>query len=627
MRRRLRSAGQAGFSLTEMIIVMLVMIIIFSIGYMSFRDLLTRDEREREALEGLDNLSDAIASFRITHGVYPTPYFWLDGEAAPPAEYDGVYDRRLYQVYKDNPIVLIERQTDPYIDATTPLRDAPWLDNDFQYYRGFEWKEVAAGVPNYPNPYRYRVLDYYLCWSVGENHKADGPGTLYFDTAANSWKGDPTDAAHARPDGSRPTWWWNTATHQIQKAAGNDDLIRWGKDEAAQMPIDQHPLADSPGAMSYPQEPRSPSVLVRHGKDLEARFVELQGDYAYISDFNQGLKVLRVKPARESFYDPDTGAAFVDGEVRYAGYDNNWPIYGLAVAGNYVYEARHSSGLSLVLSRGLKEHNFELAELTALPTQQDLTVADGSIEDIFLSGYYAYLVNYWGEGANFWPPDWGALGALTDRAVPGIRIVNVSDPGSALTIAKTLPLWQARAAVTSGGKLYVSCRNSVDGRTDALEIYDIRAQEEPQFLGRYPEAGSGTVLDGLPKNLAVIGDKAYMVTYAEPGASVNPKLYVISVQDPTDPQLLTQVVLPRESINVYATDKYAYCACGDLGKFQLVPIFDKLIPKINYRWATGASENATMDVQDIYLKGDLAYLACRNLAGNDVGLRILHLGY
>ncbi len=259
----------------------------------------------------------------------------------------------------------------------------------------------------------------------------------------------------------------------------------------------------------------------------EAAAVSVQGDYAFVAAFDDGLRVVDVSdPANPK-------------EVGHC--DTPGLAWGIFVSGSYAYVADEGSLCVIDVSD------------PANPYEAGYYVTPGNPHAVFISGPYAYVA---------------ARGY-------GLRVIDISDPSNPHEVGEsdgTYSLWNLGVFV-SGSYAY----KAIAGHTAAtlwsgLRVVDISNPSNPYEVGVY-EATAGFF------DVFVLGSYAYVA--AADG------LRVIDVSDPFHPHEVGYCYTPGKAQAVWVVGDYAYVAAYDAG-LRIIDISNPNNPKeVTYHDALG----------------------------------------
>jgi len=241
----------------------------------------------------------------------------------------------------------------------------------------------------------------------------------------------------------------------------------------------------------------------------QARSVAVAGDYAYLADNDDGLRIYDIS-------DPTNPLSIA--------HTNNAPnSRGVAVSGNYVYLASLFDGLRI----------YDVSDPTN-PINIGHTNDGGGAWSVVVSGDYAYLADT-ADGLQVFdvsnPADPQLVGGATNGAPArdvvlsgnyayvaghsaGLFVYDISDPTHPMGIGQTNNGGQALGVAVSGDYLYLA--NSSDG----LRVYDVSNPANPENIGHIAAAG-------IAESVVVADGYAYMAEHGD--------LRAYDVRDPANP--------------------------------------------------------------------------------------------
>ncbi len=194
----------------------------------------------------------------------------------------------------------------------------------------------------------------------------------------------------------------------------------------------------------------NPSLVGTYNTPGVAYDVHVSGDYAYVADSGQGLRIIDVSvpqtPTLVGFY----GTSDVS--------------YGIFVSGSYAYVADGYDGLRVL----------DVSNPTS-PTLVGTYETNRAIH-VHVSGAYAYVADY----------------------SSGLKIIDISNPASP-TLTGSYDTYRARDVYSSGNYAYVA------DDTAGLLVFDVSNPASPSQIGTYNTAGSafGVKVSG---NYAYVAD-------------------------------------------------------------------------------------------------------------------------
>jgi|GEM_PF-2888022 len=214
--------------------------------------------------------------------------------------------------------------------------------------------------------------------------------------------------------------------------------------------------------------------------DIDGRAVDVDvnddGDYAYVADFEFGLRVIGI---------PSVAAPSVVGNL------STDAALGVAVEGDYVYLADGNSGLRVI----------NIVNPVA-PLEVGVYNTAGYSRDVVVSGNYAYVAD----------------------SHNGVVVVDISTPASPIEVGAYNTIGSAFGVDVAGQYLYVADYNA------GLRVFDISDPTEPQYLGYYlaPDDDYHYDSDPVAQRVLVEGDFAY-VAYGIAG------LRIVDISTPSSP--------------------------------------------------------------------------------------------
>ncbi len=299
-------------------------------------------------------------------------------------------------------------------------------------------------------------------------------------------------------------------------------------------PVDIMLVIDKSGSMSWGGRYDTSS----------ARGIDLDGNYAYIADYSNGIRSFDISvPLVPQYLDRyDTYRAydvFVDGSEAYlADYSsgirsidvsdpNNMSqddrvdlsvnySFGITVNGNYAFAGNGSRGVD----------SYDISNPNNM-NQLDRYNTPGTARGIDANGDYVYVA----DGGR------------------GLRVLNASDPND-LSNEDSLDLGGYAYDVRNVGD-YAFVANGSRG----LDIFDVSDPSDISSRGRYNTAGTSYGID-------VVGNTAYI---ADGGGG----LYSIDISDVDNPSLIKRYDTPYTYYDVRVKNGYAFIAAGNMGLITL----------------------------------------------------------
>ena len=300
---------------------------------------------------------------------------------------------------------------------------------------------------------------------------------------------------------------------------------------------------DFKDSQAKPQETQEPNVLKKpvlvgeYNTDGKARGVTVVGRYAYIADYEKGLKIINIvnptNPVLAGSLDTDglaVGVTVVDDYAYVADNDKGLKIInistpanpslvgglsthaatGVMVIGDYAYIADYSYGLKII--------NISTP---ANPSLVGSLATDGNAMEVIVTRDDAYVVD-------------------NDK---GLKIINIVNPTNPVLVGSLDTDGGANGVAVVGGYAYVA-----DGHR-GLKIINITTPSEPDLVGDLDfEYAIG---------VTILGDYAYV---ANGGG-----LKIINVATPAVPVLLGGLDTDGSAYVVVVEGNYAYVADWDKG--------------------------------------------------------------
>lgn len=275
--------------------------------------------------------------------------------------------------------------------------------------------------------------------------------------------------------------------------------------------------------------------------------VKVAGNFAYVLDTMGNLRVIDISdpanPAEIGIYDSPGDAQSVD------------------IAGNFVYIADFWSGLTVVdasnpstllqigsfvprrfnKSVGVtgdymyigERRNLRVFDVSdpAAPLETFDLQTNGEVEDIAISGHYAFLAN----------------------EADGLQIMDIADPAAPVTVGSYAPSGSVQAVEIVGNFAYVA------GYRTGLHVLDIEDPTSPSLIGACEDFASSVI------DMKIAGRIAY-ITYYDSG------LYIFDISDPADPIQVGHFFtddFPGMSPFVAVAGRYAYLTNAEYGLYVL----------------------------------------------------------
>jgi hypothetical protein len=303
--------------------------------------------------------------------------------------------------------------------------------------------------------------------------------------------------------------------------------------------------ADSPWQITVDQ----PAVIALTGSCVTpgyGRDVYVLGDYAYVADGDEGLRIIDVS-------DPSS-------PTPAGNCDTQDDARGVFVLGGYAFVADGSGGLQIVDVSDPEN-----------PTPAGNCDTEDYALAVFVSGDYAYVGDEMGLGiidvsdpenpapAGYWDTDDYAMGVYVvgDYAYVacytyGLKIIDVFDPENPTLAGQSATGYDASGVIVLGDYAYLA------GYTVDLQIEDVSDPYSQSLAGNYATANN-------TNGVFVSGDYAFVAI--EQGG-----LQIIDVSDPTNPALAGSYGTPGSAQNVVVSGSYAYVADGSLGGLLILKL-------------------------------------------------------
>ena len=249
----------------------------------------------------------------------------------------------------------------------------------------------------------------------------------------------------------------------------------------------------SPGIDSEPRHPR-PAGSIYYYYSCEDVFID--GDYAYVADSYNGLKILDISNPSEPIC---LSVLFPNVYISFA--------RTVCVRGDYAYVAIIDDGFAIIDVSNKRNPRL----LSVLPI-------DGFGLEITISGDYAYL----------------------SAGSEGVKIIDISDPYNPELIS-SIPSTDRAYGVTIDGNYAYIAENLGD-----LKVYDVSDPRSPRSAGY-------ELTPGWVKDVEISGDKAYLADTYE-------GLSIVDISDPTHPHLIKNLNISREVLRIKISGDYAFLA-------------------------------------------------------------------
>jgi hypothetical protein len=340
------------------------------------------------------------------------------------------------------------------------------------------------------------------------------------------------------------------------------------------------------GTGSIENSRRKPTIIgsISSGLIGDALSVFVDGDYAYVTDKDEGLKVVNIT-------DPTN-------PHKIGSYDTPNIAQSIYVDGDYVFIADGSGDAFL--------RNVIVLDVTD-PSNPTLlgnctTAASGSATGIYVSGDTAYV-------------------ACT---VGGVYAVDVTDPSAPQSIGNVNTAGEAYSVVIDGDYAYVA-----DG-TNGLVVVDIIDPTNLNIVATFSTGISSATNIVIEGNYAYVIDinngmivvnitdpttPSFVESWSKSGASdafaygnylyvtdITDGLSVVNITDPNTPKFINTISLPGLAQAIVIEGCYAYIACYD-GGFQVAELSNASPPNLIGTYDTPSF------AQDVFVSGNYAYVA------------------
>jgi len=259
----------------------------------------------------------------------------------------------------------------------------------------------------------------------------------------------------------------------------------------------------------------SPSFVGQYYLEGEGRSIDVEGDYAYLADGPSGLQIIDVSDPSQPLWvgrcDNDTVEAhsvFVSGDYAYVSYS-----YCVG------YRPPECYGYLLIIditdpANPITVGSYGLYEV---------------VDDVFVSGNYAYLTRY--------NSGW-------EYCSGGFHIIDVSDP------TNPVPVSSEQGHCAPG--IYVQENYAYVAFGDyGLDIFDISDSYNPIWVGNYNYGVN-------VRDVFVLGEYAYVVDHGY-------GLQIINVNDPAEPYWVGSCETTFDPRDVFVLDNFAYVSNGVYG--------------------------------------------------------------
>ena len=196
-----------------------------------------------------------------------------------------------------------------------------------------------------------------------------------------------------------------------------------------------------------------------------AHDVFVQGDYAYVADGEEGLRIINVE---------NPAFPYSEGHFNTSGFAK-----AVFVSGSYAYVADGENGLQIV--------NISIP---STPDSAGWFNTPGSGEDVFVSGNFAYLADG-GEG---------------------LQIIDITDPNNPDSAARFSDGSSIKGVFVSGDYAYLST-------ADKLQILDVSDPTDPGIAGFHYMPfykGNRIYVEGNYAYIAALGDGLHIFNVSDP---------------------------------------------------------------------------------------------------------------
>ncbi len=284
-----------------------------------------------------------------------------------------------------------------------------------------------------------------------------------------------------------------------------------------------------------------------------ARHIYVSGDYAYVADNDDGLRIISVS-------DPMNPT-----EVGY--YDTGGYARDVYVVGNYAYIGNAYYDDSTSTWKGCL-YIIDVSDATNPQEVGYYDDMDDWVEDVYVVGDYAYIAD----------------------GYTGLYIIDISDPTNPSEVGYYNTSDNAKGVYVVGDYVYVANGND-------FRIIDALDPSNPTEIGYYDTGG-------YARDVYVVGDYAYV-------ADDYNGLRIIDISDPTNP-VEVGYYGTYAALGVYVLGNYAYVADSDDG-LRIIDISDPAnLNEVGY-YDTGDNAQGVYVIGDYaYVAdwGDGLYILC-----------------
>jgi len=229
--------------------------------------------------------------------------------------------------------------------------------------------------------------------------------------------------------------------------------------------------------------------------------VFVQGDYAYVADRYEGLRIIDITSPTDPF---EVGSLDNSAYARY-----------VQVQGDYAYIIDLQFGLRIV----------QISDPMNPTAVGSLVLPGFLVEDLAVSGSHVYVANY----------------------DAGLQVIDVSIPSSPAVVG-SYASDQVDDVAVQGDYAYVTVSNG-------FLVLDISNPSSPMLTGSFSEPGF------YASNVSVEGNFAFVTE----GLVDNTFLYLFDVSDPASPLELDACRTPGSALNVFTSNGHAYVSDGQTG--------------------------------------------------------------
>ncbi|WP_317135753.1 hypothetical protein [Methanochimaera problematica] len=309
----------------------------------------------------------------------------------------------------------------------------------------------------------------------------------------------------------------------------------------------QHPCLHIGYATGYiiadirdPFKPFIISSLKSPYERTEIRDVEVYGNYAYLTVYNEGIQIVDISDVSN----PKLGKI-----VTMTGYNRPWRAF---AADGYLYVSRETDNILDIFDISDPKNPKFVGNYTA-------NSKGDSFSGVAVKGNYAYVVEYHN----------------------GIRVVNISDKSNPVEVTKLMNI-DANDIKIHGNYAYISVRYQ------GFNVIDI-SNPKNSFI-----AGKGADIQGYIEGIFPTGDYTFLA-----GESMGFGIYDTS--NPKQPVLLTKVPVVGGVDSVVAKDDHVFIGAHNDGMW-VIDTHDKENP-IESAFIETPGRFSDLSIQDNYLFG------------------------